>query len=84
MIRPCRRSHDSTTKRQAGAEVVAGPFGHTLDMLPVLSENFTKNPFPCCWKEQPQPMIRAGSIHYELSENVKATSNGGMGGIMAS
>ena len=26
--------------------VVAGPFGHSLDILPVLLENFTKNSFP--------------------------------------
>jgi len=30
----------------SGVQVVAGPLGHTLDILPVLVEIFTKNRFP--------------------------------------
>ena len=30
----------------SGVEVVAGPLGHTLNILPVLLENFTENLFP--------------------------------------
>jgi hypothetical protein len=41
----------------SGVEVVAGPFWHTFDILPVLLENFTKNSFPCCGME-PQRVAR--------------------------
>ena len=34
--------HDQTP---GGVETVAGPFGHTFGILPVLAENLTKNPF---------------------------------------
>ena len=48
--------HDQTPD---GAEVVAGPFGQTFDILPVLMENFTKNPLPCGGME---PETAAGVV----------------------
>ena len=36
---------------------------------------------PRHWEDQPQPMMRASNIHYELSGKIGATSYGGMGAI---
>ena len=36
---------------------------------------------PRAWEEQPQPMMRGGNIHYEVSEKTRAHAYGGMGAI---
>ena len=36
---------------------------------------------PRNWEEQPQPMMRASNIHYELSGRISATRYGGMGAM---
>jgi hypothetical protein len=38
---------------------------------------------PRNWKAQPEPMIRGGNIHYELSDKTCANSYGGVGAIHA-
>jgi Transposase DDE domain group 1 len=36
---------------------------------------------PRNWEEQPEPMMRGGNIHYELSGRIAGTSYGGMGAM---
>ena len=36
---------------------------------------------PRHWEDQPQPMMRGGNIHYELSDKTRATTYGGMGAV---
>ena len=62
-----------------GVEVVAGPFGHTSDIIPVLVENFTENPFPCRGRE-PEP---AAGVMLDLagSQSPEAAQGIAMGDI---
>jgi len=36
---------------------------------------------PRAWEDQPEPMLRASNIHYELSDKTRATGYGGIGAI---
>ena len=36
---------------------------------------------PRAWEDQPQPMMRGSNIHYELSDQTRATSYGGLGAV---